>query len=686
MIMFRNYLRIAFRTLLKHKAYSAINIFGLAIGLTACMLIVLYVQNELSYDQFHEHAGQIYLVSLDGAAGGTFFKTVHTPAPLAETLVSDYPEVINSTRLLRSNRALVTYEDVRFYETKFLWADSTIFDVFTFPLIKGDPGSALTQPNTVVISEEIAEKYFAGEDPLGKTIRVDNAAEYRVTGVLADIPETSSLEIDLLASIISLPQSNSPVWINNFLFTYVVLQEGFDAAFLEAKFPVIIKTHVAPQIEQAIGQTYDELIEAGLRWDYFVQPLTKVYLRAETNDSAGVSSDISYVYILIAVALFILLTAAINFMNLSTARSANRAKEVGIRKVMGSSRDALVQQFLGESVATSLLALIVALLSVAALLPLFNNLADKSLSFILVGNPGFLISMVGVTVVIGLIAGIYPAFVLSAFRPVTILKGIVAAGSKKSVMRSTLVVMQFTISIGLLVGTGVVFDQLRYMQEKRLGFNKEQVVVLPIETQQARESYESFRQELLGNPQVVGVAASEGLPGRIRRTNGFLPPDEATSESGYAMAESAVSHDFIETLELELVAGRDFSRDFVTDATHAFVINETAARIMGLDPETAVGKRFTRVGETDRQSTIVGVVKDFHFETLHQTIRPVVLMINPDQYQYAAVRLRPENLSQTLTFLQSKWEAFEPGYPAEYFFLDEDFGRFFEQEVRWVIY
>jgi len=683
--MLKNYLKIAFRNLRKHKGYSFLNLAGLALGMTCCLLIMLYVQDELSYDRFHPKAKRLYRVILDAGVGGQFIKTAVTAAPMAATLVREAPEVETAARFWRGGRVLVGYENNRFYEENFLWADSSVFTVFGFPLLQGDARTALAQPNSVVLTSEIARKYFGAENPLGKILRYDNRLDLKITGVLQDPPRNSHLRFDFLGAMVTRSESQSPVWISNNYYTYILLREGAAPQQLEAKFPALVKKHVAPQIERAIGKTFDEAVAAGAKWTYFLQPVTSVYLHSKNLQyELGATSDIKYVYILGAIAVFILLIACINFMNLATARASKRAKEVGLRKVLGSERAQLIKQFLGESILLAFIAMLVALTLMELLLPNFNQLADKALS--LNGDNGFMVLMtlLGVMLLAGVLAGLYPAFVLSAFQPVAVLKGALRGGAKSPWLRSTLVIAQFAISIVLLVSTGVVFEQLRFMREKNLGFQKEQIVLLPIETAAGQAQFETLRSELLRHPDVVSVAASSSVPGRVFGDNAHHP-EGAPPEIVYSLQTLWVSFEYLSMMNIPLVAGRGFSENFPTDSTSAFVLNETAARHMGFEPESAVGKRLTALGGTPDQNdtrTIIGVIQDFHFESLHLEIKPMVLSINPRRFSTISVRVRPENMSSTLGFLQEQWQAFEPGYPWRYSFLDDDFGRLFQREER----
>ena len=575
--MLHNHLKLVLRTLRKHPGYASINVVGLAVGLATCLLLFLYVRDELRYDAHHAEADRIYRVNLKGALSGGAFDVATTPAPLAATFVDEFPEVEQAVRIRRWSEVLISHEDRRFYEDTFTWVDSTVFDVFTMPLRAGDPATALTEPNTVVLSEHAARKYFGAADPLGQTLRLGTDIDLRVTGVMQDPPAASRFQFDFLASFVTQDYSRNTFWVQNSLQTYVLLRPNADPAALEAKFPALIEKYVAPQVEEALGQSFAEAKAAGLEWGYYLDPLRDIYLHGTATDGIGPSSDMAYVYILSAVAVFILLIACINFMNLATARSANRAKEVGVRKVLGSNRRQLVRQFLGESVLMALLALGAALLAVWALLPAFNTASGKALMLFDSANLGFLAGMVGVALVAGVLAGLYPAFVLAAFQPVEVLKGTLSGGARRPWLRGALVVTQFAISIALLVGTGVVFSQLDFLQNQNLGFEGEQVVVLPIESEAGRQGYEAFRNELLALPGVATVTAASAVPGRYDNTSAFRPVN-APSGANYVLAANYVSYDFLETLGIELASGRTFSRDLTTDTSGAWTSMPRRAR------------------------------------------------------------------------------------------------------------
>lgn len=680
--MLRNYLKITLRNLRKQMGYTFINVVGLGLGLAVCVLMLLYVQNDLSYDRFHEHADRIYRVGLEGAINGQPLKTVNTSAPMARVLPQEYPEIEYATRIWDIGPVLFAHGDQQFYEERFYYTDSTVFDVFSYPLLQGDPKTALAKPNSVILTETTARKYFGDENPMGRVLRYEGQEDFTVTGVAADVPTNTHLRWDMLGSIVSSERAESPVWISNSFYTYLRLREGSDPADLEAKFPNLVRKYVAPQIEQALGQSFEDVLASGLEWGYFLQPLDDIHLHSQGIDGGpGGDGDISYVYILSMIAVFVLLIACINFMNLATARSANRAKEVGLRKMLGSNRRQLINQFLGESVLLALVAMLLALIVTIALLPLFNNMAGRTLAL----GSDVVLGLVGLALGAGVLAGLYPAFVLSSFRPAAVLKGTLATGVRGGRMRSVLVVTQFAISIALLVGTGVVFDQLRYMQTTNLGFDQDQVVVLRAETQDARNQFDTFRQALLQSSDVVEVAGASGIPGRVNNDTVFRP-EGAANEQIYDMHVISATPEYLETLGLNLVTGRSFSRDRPADVNSAYVINETAARLLGWTPEDAVGKALTRVAagdnDEDLPGQVVGVVQDFHFDSMHEAISPLAIYLTPGYVYYLPIRIRPDNVPATLSFIEERYAAFQPTHPFQYTFLDEDFGRLFAQEEK----
>ena len=677
--MIKNYLKIALRNLRKHKGYTFINITGLAVGLACCLLIVLFVRDELSYDRYHDNADQIYRITLDALLGEQEIHGPISPAPMAQALVSDFPEVVQATRLFTfRDETLVRYEDNRFVEERFFFGDSTFFEVFTFPFLQGDPETALVEPNTVVLTESTARKYFGQENPIGQTLRVNEQTDYEVTGVMADVPTNSHFHFDFLGSLGTLDNSRNPIWVSNNFRTYFILAEGHSPEALEAKFPAMVENYAGPQVEQILGITIDQFFASGGRFAFQLQALTDVHLHSQLDFEIEPNGDITYVYAFSVVAFLILLIACINFMNLATARSANRAKEVGVRKVLGSNRRQLTLQFLMESMLLSVIALGVALVLAAVLLPVFNSLSGKALQIDYLD--GFMLSgVIGLAVLVGLLAGSYPAFFLASFSIVNVLKGQGTVGMKSSGLRSGLVVFQFVISIALMIGTAMVYRQVDFIQNKRLGFDKEHVIVLE-RFNALGPQQQAFKQQIQQHPNVVAVAAANTLPGRSFGDTSFIP-EGAPPEDIRNIHLLYTDFDLLETLNLELVDGRFFSRDFATDST-AIVLNEAAVKELGWTE--AVGKRLVSPSFSGGESqfiTVVGVVKDFHFESLRQAIGPLGMFIGRN-LNYLTVRIEPGDVTGTLAAFEAQWKTFAPEQPFTYSFLDRDVDALYQADQR----
>lgn len=685
--MLQNYLKTLYRSFLKNKSYSFINISGLAFGIAASVLLLMYVRDELKYDAHHEKADNIYLVSFKGNFGGEPINVSFTAAPIAQTMMDEFPEVLQATRFfadINSGNKLIEYEDKKFYESGFKWADSNVFEIFTYKLVKGNPKTALTQPNSVVISEDIADKYFGNENPIGKILKYNNESDYIITGVMKNVPFNSHFRFDFLASYTTLPGSRNPSWLRAETYCYLLLRENADAKALKSKFPLLTDKYIAPQVEQALGITVQELRKGGLVTEFYLQPLKSLYLEMEGIHEFAITSDIQYVYIFSAVALAILLIASINYVNLATARASNRAREVGMRKVLGSSKGQLIKQFMAESIAMSAISTFFAFVIIELSLPVFNNLADKrlTLSADLLGNYDIFLGMILISLFVGIFAGLYPALVISSYQPVTVLKGSVSKGGKQGWLRNSLVIAQFTVSIALLIGTIVIYKQLNFMQNMKLGFEKEQVLALQLESKDAINRFEGFKNDLESHPDIIKTATSEGIPGRFFLISNFQFEGAPTNRP-YSLTFNPISYDFLDVLDIDIVTGRGFSREFPSDSTNAIIINEKAVRSFGWTNETALGKKLTinsRRMNKNRLREVVGVVKDFHFESPHEEIRGLAMILGAEAHKWVLIKVKPQNLNESLSFIDSKWSSFEPGYPFQYKFLDEDFNRLFKQE------
>ncbi|QHT65809.1 FtsX-like permease family protein [Rhodocytophaga rosea] len=680
--MLKNYITIAFRNLLRQKGHTAINIAGLAIGIATCMLIMLFIQDELSYDKFNEKADRIYRINFIGKLNGEDLRFPLAPAPAAQMLKTDYPEVQEATRVRVSGSPLVTYENNTFKENSFAYVDSNFFQVFTIPFLKGNPKTALNEPNTVVISQELAKKYFGNQEPVGKVLQFKAWQQsYKVTGVIDKVPSYSHFHFDMFASMSSLEESKQPVFVSFNFHTYLVLPKGYDYKQLEAKLPQVVDKYMAPQLQQFMGINFEELKKKGDHAGLFLQPLTDIHLHSNFQHELEPGGDIQYVYIFGAIALFMLLIACINFMNLSTASAAKRAKEVGIRKVLGSVKQQLVGQFLVESILLVSFSLVLAVVLVFLAIPVFNNLADKQLSLLSFVNPFLILGLLLFGLLVGVIAGSYPAFFLSSFQPIEVLKGKMTVGGKTIGLRSALVVFQFFISTNLIVGTAVVYEQLTYIQHKKIGYDKDQLMVIH-DTYALDKNEEVFKQQLLRDSRVASASISSYIPaGPTNWNNSVVQPENNNSQS-VTTQQYQVDHDYVPTLGMEIVKGRNFSKDFPTDST-AVIINEAAMRAFGWsqDPLNKVIGRFIDNKGNKLNYRVVGVVKDFHFESLHRTISPLLMFLG-DNGGSVIVRSKTKDVEGLLSTMKNQWSQFGSGSPFAYSFMDERFAETYEAEQK----
>jgi len=675
-------LKIATRNLWRHKSFSAINILGLALGIATCLLIILYVQNELSYDRFNKKADQIVRVVFKGKMNGGEIKEATVMPPVAQTFKKDFPEVLDVTRIRSWGMPRITYGDKLFREDNMAYVDANFFNVFTIPLIKGDAVTALQQPNTVVISKAVAKEYFGDENPVGKVIHLkdnDNAA-LTVTGMYDEIPANSHFEhFGLLASMASLPEAKEPTWMASGFYTYLVLPEGYDYKKLEAKLPQEVDKYIGPQLQQAMGVTISQFRKSGNDLSFELQPLTSIHLHSDLTGDMQPSGDIQYVYIFSAVAVFMLLIACINFMNLSTAGASKRAKEVGIRKVLGSLKSQLVRQFMVESLLLTTVALLLAILLTQAALPYFNNLTHLHLSLQLGSNPYILPLLLLLGFITGISAGSYPAFFLSSFNPITVLKGKFTSGKKSIGLRSALVVFQFFISISLIIGTVVVYQQLSYIQHKKLGYNKDQVIVVQ-ESFWLGNNEEAFKQQLVQDPRVLNVSSSGYLPAGPSYGNNFLVYADNHASQLINTVNYQVDYNYISTLGMQIAAGRDFSKEYGADST-AIIINETAAKAFGWKPNDAMQHTLSRSNNDSKITTyhVIGIVKDFHFKSLHELITPLVMTIGSDNSNII-VKAKTKDIAGLLSSMKKNWNALTTQSPFTYSFLDDRFNSMYQSE------
>ena len=679
--MLQNYFKIALRKLWRNKAFSAINIFGLAIGLATCLMIMLFVQNELSYDRYNEKADRIVRVVFRGAVQGQKMKEANVMPPVARTLQTEYPEVQAATRLREGGSPRISYEDKSFKESSVALVDSNFFQVFTIPLLQGDAKTALVQPYTVVVSQATARKYFGSANPIGKVLTFKEwNHSCKVTGVFDKVPANSHFHFDVFAALASDPEAKASSWMTSNYFTYLVLPEGYDYKKLEAKLPQVVDKYLGPQLQKAVGMSFQQFRQKGNDLGLFLQPLTDIHLRSDFTGNLEAGGDVRYVYIFGSIAGFVLLIACINFMNLSTAGASKRAREVGVRKVLGSLQSQLVGQFLLESVLLTLVSLVLAVVFVAIALPVFNDLAQKQLTFDLMATWWLLPALVLFGVLIGVFAGSYPAFFLSSFNPVAVLKGKFTSGKGSLGLRSGLVVFQFCISIILMVSTLVVYQQLEYIQNKKLGYDKDHVLVLP-ETWLLGKHAETFRQQLLQDPRVVSVSTSGYLPAGQTYSNNFLVSTDDNPSQLLKVLRYEVDPQYLPTLGIQLTTGRNFSARHSTDST-AVILNETAAKTFGWD-KNDLSHTISNSDNQGRKVTyrVIGVIKDFHFKSLHEPITPLVMTL-ANSSGAVIVKVKGADVAGLVASLKEQWMKFSPEEPFSYSFLDERFMQTYEAERR----
>ena len=688
--MLKNYFNIAFRNLRKQRFYTFINVMGLAIGVASCLVILLYVANELSYDRHHVDADRIYRVNCEVKFGANHLNMAVTPAPMADALRVDFPEVEHAARFWNNGSMLIKRTDQNIKETAVIFADSSVFNVFTIPLLEGNSRQALSDPNTMVISKRTAAKYFPNENPIGQTLIVENKDNYKITGVFEDMPATSHFHFDIMLALVSTDYNKDNSWLSNNFSTYVKLRPGSDYKSLQAKFPKMVDTYAGPQAKVALGNdfTMDKFRASGNKLEWTLIPLTDIHLHSDLTAELGVNSNIAYVYLFGAIALFILVIACINFMNLSTARSSNRAKEVGIRKVLGSFRVHLVQQFLTESIVVSMFSFMVALAVAWMVLPSFNELAGKELHLPF-NRPVFWGGLGVAAILIGTLAGLYPSFFLSAFRPINVLKGNLSLGMKSGVVRSSLVVFQFAISIVLIVGTIAVNRQLNYIQNTKIGFNKDQVIVIK-DAYGMGDRIQSFKDEVLKDNRIVSGTISGFLPvsGTSRSDNTYWPEGTQPTEGNMVSLQCwRVDHDYLKTLGIKINTGRGFSNEFPSDSG-AVILNEAAQKLFGYsDPIGRKVSTFTDGpgGNVDRDHpvsyTVIGIAEDFHFESLRQNITPLAFFLRKST-GLVSFRFQAKDAGGVISTIEKNWKTLAPGMPFSYSFLDEDFDRMYAAEQR----
>ena len=683
--MFKNFLKVALRNLWKNKVFSAINIAGLSVGLAVCLLIVLYVKDELSYDKYNAQSENIYRVDADISFNGTQFTSAVSPAPLVPTLKKDYPFIVQYARLRNFGDILIKKDNQNIPNKNAVFADSTFFQVFSIPMIEGNRLTALNEPNSIVIDETTARKYFNSTHVVGKTLYVDNSVNCKITGVIQDIPPQSHFHFSFIRPIRDTYHDDQGDWLSNNYPSYVLVRPGVTKATLQKAVDATIDNYLAKQLEQLLHVKATDLRNSGNHFVYPVMPMTDIHLKSNKSYEFEANGNITYVYIFSIIALFILLIACVNFMNLSTARSANRAKEVGIRKVAGSLRSHLITQFLTESVMTSFFSLVLAIGIAALLLPLFNQLAGKEMRVWTLFSTWLLPLLVALIFVVGCVAGSYPAFYLSSFQPVEVLKGKVAKGFRSSWLRSGLVVFQFFISVSLIIGTMVIYNQLNFLRSREIGYNRNQVLVIN-NTYALDKKIKSFRQDLLKISGVQSAAIAGSLPtDNSYSQNGWFKDPTLDAKQVNIMTDIYGDQNYIPTMGMQMAAGRNFSKDFLTDSS-AVIINETAAKNLGFkNPLTETLYRPSGYnasgGFASKPFHIIGVVKDFNFNSMHDKVGPLVMELGED-YGRVALRINTKNIPALLSEAEKKWNSLGPGQLFSYTFLDADFNKIYDAEQR----
>ena len=667
--MFKNYLKTGLRNIKKHKGFSFINIAGLSIGLTCTILMIVCVHHELSYDRFHKNSESIYKVLSKTDRG----LNALSPGALKSAVLDEFPEVMNAARVCPWGgyvdfHGFIHYKDKRYNENRFLIVDSEFLDIFTFPFISGNPEKALSEPFSVVMTQEMAKKYFKNENPIGKIVKFDNKYDYKVSGIMAKIPANSHFVFDFLISLNTIystsyqgRKSDLVNWEDSFSATYIQLKKGSHPHILESKLQALVKEHTGERRER----------------EFHLQPLTKIYLHP-MNPPIGKSSDIRYVYLFSGIAIISMLIACFNYVNLSTARSANRMREVGVRKVAGANRLHLIMQFFGESILYVVISLIISILLVKLLLPAFGTFIDRELSFALLHESWILPTLICITLVLGIIAGSYPALFLSSFSPLTILKGGFKLNEKRPARtRNSLVIIQFVFSIALIICTCIVYNQLNYIKNKNLGFRRDHIIVVPVTVMNLEKDYETLKNELNQHPQIVFTTVSSKLPSLI--TGGGGARWEGKTTDHIRFTRGFVDYNFLDVYGIELLEGRNFSKAITTDVKQAYILNKTAVRAIGW--KASIGKRFNQWGEKD--GVVIGVIGDFHFLPLHHKIEPLVLSLIQDEWEeaaYISIKIRSNDVASTLSFVEKKFNTFSPDCPFSYFFFNDYIDRMYTSE------
>lgn len=677
--MFRNYLKTSWRNLVKNKTFSFVNIAGLSIGISVCFIILLYVQNELSFDRFNKNADRIVRVVFKANINGGKINENNVMPPVAHAMKSDYPEVEDATRIRAYVAPKVTYKDKVFKDDELAFVDPNFFQIFTLPLIEGNAKTALQQPQTLVISTTLAKKYFGNENPIGKTLSFDNNESYKVTGLIDKVPANSHFHFDLFASMTGWDEAKSDSWMSSNYFTYLLLKPGFDYKKLEAKLPAMVEKYMGPQIQKEMGISLSKFRTKGNQLGFALQPLTSIHLYSHSNYELDAPGNAMYVYIFGAIAIFMLLIACINFINLSTASASKRAKEVGVRKVIGSGKSQLIFQFLTESALLVFIALLISVILIQLALPEFNNISGGNLVFDF--NLKIISGLIVLGLIVSIIAGIYPAFFLSSFKPIAVLKGKFTGNNKSFGLRSSLVIFQFFISVALIIATIVVWQQMKFIQNKNLGYNKEQVLTIPNSYVLAKNE-QVYKQELLNDPRIVNATVSSYKPAGPSSGSNALAYPEGHDNEIMKTQEYHVDEQYIPTFHMHIAAGRNFSKEFATDST-GMIINEAAAKAFGWNTLTALGKTIIRENSfrgTNVPFHVIGVVKDFNFQSLHQAVTPLLMVLDPDHG--LIFKVKTADIKGLLATMKNQWNKFNTGEPFTFNFMDDLYNKTYSAEQK----
>ncbi len=679
--MLSNILKHSVKSFKRQVSYVLINVLGLSIGIACSLLITLYLINESTYDKYNLKRDRIYRTILDGKISGQQITIFASPSVLGPTLVKEFPEVEDFCRMSGHGPTTVEYEGQVYTEDHFISVDSSFFNFFSIPVLKGDPQNLLNDPHEIVLSASVAKKIFGNEDPVDKQIKVGtDTVKYTVTGVMADVPEKSHFEANMLGSMITSPQrANSTVWLSNNLSTYLLLKPNTSPDAVDAKFHDLLVKYVGPEIEKYMGISMEKFINQGGVYRFFLQNISDIHTDPSITQEFKSAIDPKYLEIFAAIAVLIVIIAAINFMNLATAQAARRAKEVGIKKVGGSTRGMLILQFLSETFILTLVALILSVIIIKAILPWFGSLLGVKLSLSLISNWYTIPGLILFAAIVGILAGSYPAFYLSSFNPYEVLKGSVKSGSANGTLRRILVVFQFAVSILLIIGTMVMYRQINYMLNKDTGFNKKQLLVIE-RAHVIGPRMKAFKGEIKNIPGVINIAGSTAVPGRVNNNNGY--GIEGRSEESFLLTTAWVDYDFLDTYGMTLANGRWFDVSYTSDSI-ACIINESAAKNFSMDDPLKV--RFIEPGEKDRvYRPVLGVVKDFNFVSLRSPINPYIMKVQDKNFLwgYITVRIREEDRAKTIASIEGKWKEFVPDAPMQYYFLEEDFEKMYIQEKQ----